>query len=351
MTEPAATVKPQPADLESTVSWAVGQRDRVRAIAQEAVADGLRDVWFVACGGSLYASSPAGYLLSRGARSFTAHRVHASEFNYLRPAAVGPDSLVVVGSHSGKTPETLEAIKTARSLGVRRIVGIGRDAGSPLALGVDHMFAYNSKETVWEPKQVLLAYLTHGLLTASGDQDAAAEQVAAASYAALPGVLRAAVASQDDALAQIAAKLSGEPAIQPPCIQVLGSGPNEDVARCLAMCYLQEMQWLNAAAFNAGEFFHGAFEVVTEGMPVILFMGRDVTRPAAERTARFLDKYTKLGFRIDAAGLDLPGVAPESYAEIDPIVLGSTAVRLAQHFESVTGHSLDLRRYMFKVEY
>jgi fructoselysine 6-phosphate deglycase len=346
MTEPAATVKPQPADLEATISWAVDQRDRVRAIAQEAIADGMRSVWFLACGGSLYASSPAGYLLSRSVRSFTAHRVHASEFNYIRPAAVGPDSLVVVGSHSGKTPETLEAIKTARSLGVRKVVGIGRDADSPLAQGVDEMFAYNSKETVWEPKQVLLAYLAHGLLTASGDQDAAVQEVAAASYAALPGVLRAAVASQDGALAQIAAKLSDEPAIQ-----VLGSGPNEDVARCLAMCYLQEMQWLNAAAFNAGEFFHGAFEVVTESMPVILFMGRDATRPAAERTARFLDKYTKLGFRLDAASLDLPGIAEESYAEIDPIVLGSVAVRLAQHFEAVTGHSLDIRRYMFKVEY
>jgi fructoselysine-6-P-deglycase FrlB-like protein len=346
MTEPAAKVNPLPADMEATVSWAVDQRERVRAIAREAIADGMRSVWFVACGGSLYASSPAGYLLSRSARSFTAHRIHASEFNYIRPAAVGPDSLVVVGSHSGKTPETVAAIETARSLGVRRIVGIGRDADSPLGQGVDEMFAYRSKHTVWEPKQVLLAWLTHGLLTASGDQDAAAQDVAAASYAALPGILPAALTSQDDALAQIAAKLADEPSIM-----VLGSGPNEDVARCLAMCYLQEMQWMNAAAFNAGEFLHGAFEVVTESMPVILFLGRDVTRPVAERAGRFLDKYTKLAYRIDAASLDLPGVAEQSWAEIDPIVLGSTAVRLAQHFEAVTGHSLDLRRYMFKVDY
>jgi fructoselysine-6-P-deglycase FrlB-like protein len=47
----------------------------------------------------------------------------------------------------------------------------------------------------------------------------------------------------------------------------------------------------------------------------------------------------------------MPGVAAESYPEIDPVVLGSTAVRLAQHFDGVTGHSLDIRRYMFKVDY
>lgn len=346
MTEPAAQVKPLPADMEATIGWAVDQRQRVRAIASEAIADGMRNVWFVGCGGSLLVSSPAGYLLSRRAKSFTAYRMNANEFNHARPAAVGPDSLVVAGSHSGKTPETLTAIETARALGVRKIVGVGRAEDSPLAAGVDEMFAYGSKDTVWEPKQVLLAYLTHGLLTASGDQSAEAENVAAQSYAALPGILRGAISSQDEALAQVAAKIADEPVIY-----VLGSGPNEDVARCLAMCYLQEMQWINSAAFHAGEFFHGAFEVVTENVPVILFLGRDDTRPVAERAGRFIDKYTKLGFRIDAGDLALPGVAEQSYAEIDPIVLGSIAVRLAQHFEAVTRHSLETRRYMFKVEY
>jgi fructoselysine 6-phosphate deglycase len=346
MTEPAAQVKPLPADMEATVRWAVDQRERVRVIAHDAVANGMRNVWFVGSGGSLYVSSPVGYLLSRNAKSFTPYRMNANEFNHIRPAAVGPDSLVVVGSHSGRTPETLAAIKTARSLGAARIVGIGRAPDSPLADGVDDMFAYGSEDTVWEPMQVLMAYLAHGLLTASDDQKPEAEEVAAQSYAALPAVLASAIGGQDEALAQIAAKIAGES-----IVYVLGSGPNEDVARCLAMCYLQEMQWIHSAAFNAGEFFHGAFEVVTENVPVILFLGRDDTRPVAERAARFIDKHTKLAFHIDAASLGLPGVAEESYAEVDPIVLGSTAVRLAQHVEAVTGHSLDIRRYMSKVEY
>ena len=47
-------------------------------------------------------------------------------------------------------------------------------------------------------------------------------------------------------------------------IYVLGSGPLEGAAQTLAMCYLQEMQKLNATAISAGEFLHGPFEVITE---------------------------------------------------------------------------------------
>ncbi len=346
MTSTAAPVKPLPADMAATITWAVDQRERVQSVARRAVEAGMKNVWFVGSGGSLFASSPVGYLLAQRATSFGAFRMSANEFNHIRPVQVGPDSLVVVGSHSGKTPETLEAIETARSLGVRTIVGIGRPDDSPLAQGVDEMFAYGSKETVWEPKQILLAHLAHGLLTAAGDETEQEREAAAASYAVLPAVIPAALTSQDEALAAMAARLADQP-----IIYVLGSGPNEDVARCLSMCYLQEMQWLHSAAYNAGEFFHGAFEMVTENTPVILFLGRDATRPVAERASRFLDKYTKAAYRIDSASLDMPGVSEHMFPEIDPIVLGSTVTPIAQHFEAVTGHSLEIRRYMFKVEY
>src|SRR5579875_1349952 len=155
-----------------------------------------------------------------------------------------------------------------------------------------------------------------------------------------------AIAQADPLLASIAAELAGEP-----IVYVLGAGPSEDVARCLAMCYLQEMQWRHAAAFNAGEFFHGAFEMITERMPVLLFMGEDETRPVAQRASRFLDRYTRRAFRVDSAELELPGVPAACRAEIGPIVLGALSYRLAQHYEAITGHSLENRRYMFKVDY
>ena len=151
---------------------------------------------------------------------------------------------------------------------------------------------------------------------------------------------------QDPRSREIAEQLQDEPVIY-----VLGAGPVEGVARCLSMCYLQEMQWMHSGAFNAGEFFHGAFEVVTDDVPVILFAGEDSTRPMADRALSFLRKYTKKTFLVDSRDLSLPGVPQGARAEVAPIALGAIVSRLAKHFESVRGHDLELRRYMFQVEY
>ena len=55
-----------------------------------------------------------------------------------------------------------------------------------------------------------------------------------------------------------------------PITYVLGSGPCYGWAYGLAMCFLQEMQWKHAAAFNTGEFFQGAFEMVDDDTAVLL---------------------------------------------------------------------------------
>jgi fructoselysine-6-P-deglycase FrlB-like protein len=117
------------------------------------------------------------------------------------------------------------------------------------------------------------------------------------------------------------------------------------------MCYLQEMQWKHAASFDAAEFLHGAMEVVTEDVPVIHFIGEETTRPIDERAKAFLLKYTRKAHLIDARDLTLPGIDPALRPFVSPFALAAVMSRLAQHFESVTGHDLEIRRYMFKVEY
>lgn len=346
MTETRHELEPVASDFRETIERAAAERERVAEVARRAAETGLRNVWFVGCGGSHYAQSPAQYLLAQRATSITSFRVNSNEFNHLRPAHCGPESLVVLGSHSGTTPETLQAAETARSLGVRTVVAMTRSEESALAGAADVAFTYGSKDTVWEPKQLYFGLLAHNLLRAVGDEPEEAFDTAVTGYLALPDALLQAIKEQDDASAEIASALATEP-----ITYLLGSGPVEDVARCLAMCYLQEMQWLHAAAFNAGEFFHGAFEVVTDDVPVIAFLGEDSSRPVAERAGRFIKKYSKKAYLIDSTELSLPGVPPAVRGEIAPIALGTLVSRLAQHYESVTGHLLKTRRYMFQVEY
>ena len=101
----------------------------------------------------------------------------------------------------------------------------------------------------------------------------------------LPDTLVEAVKETEALNASIASALKDEP-----IIYILGSGPNHATAYCLAMCYLQEMQWKHGVSFDAAEFLHGAMEVVTDETPVILFLGEEATRPIDERAKAFLEK-------------------------------------------------------------
>lgn len=326
-------LKPIDPELVRKTRETVDERADIAKVIDKAVADGLRNVYFVGAGGSLICSYPAHYVLQRLA-SFPVFQLQSDELNCSQPALMGPGSLVVLASYTGTTKETVAAAHTAKATGATVIVA-AKD-GSPLALAADASFP--GKSDVFE---LLVAY---ALLEAT--DDGLDSDAVATAMNALPEALHAAVVEADTALADIAESFKDEP-----ITYVLGSGPSFAWAYGLAMCYLQEMQFKHAAAFNTGEFFQGAFEVVNDDVAVILWLGEDASRPMAERGKRFLDQYCKKAKYIDVADLTLPGIPKSMRADISPLVVGALASRLAQHYESVRGHSLEERNYMFKVEY
>jgi fructoselysine-6-P-deglycase FrlB-like protein len=111
------------------------------------------------------------------------------------------------------------------------------------------------------------------------------------------------------------------------------------------------MQWRHAASFDSAEFLHGAMEVVVDDTAVIQFLGEEATRPIDERAKRFLERFTKQAFYVDAKDLVLPGIEPSMRPFASHFALDAVMSRLAQHFEAATGQDLQNRRYMFKVEY
>lgn len=290
-------------------------------------------MYFVGAGGSIICSWPAHYLLQQKA-SFPVFQLQSDELNSSTPALMGPGSLVVLASYTGTTKETVQAAKTAKASGATVIASA--KAGSPLADAVDTAFA--GKSDVFE---LVVAFT---LLEATGaDVDLGS---VATALKALPEAVLNAVQESEATLADIAEAYKDEP-----ITYVLGSGPGYGWAYGLAMCFLQEMQWKHAAAFNTGEFFQGAFEMVDDDTAVLLWLGEDATRPMAERGKTFLDTYCKKAKYIDVADLTLPGIPAERRGDFTGIVIGALANRLAQHYESVRGHDLGQRHYMFKVEY
>jgi fructoselysine-6-P-deglycase FrlB-like protein len=298
------------------------------------------NLFLVGCGGSLFSFAPLRCLLDRSGLPVLAF--NSAELVLRRPALLGPGSLVIVSSTHGATRETAEAARAARAAGAS-VIGVTQDPESMVAAACDHVLLHQGVEA----KQVVLAQLGWSLLRArravSGEQFGQAMTALRQS----PQAFAEAHYEWDGQLAELARQLHDEPVIY-----VLGSGPLEGAAQTLAMCYLQEMQKLNAAAMSAGEFLHGPFEVITGEVPVIVLKGDDVTRPMAERAERFLRRYTGKLWVLDAAELTMSSVDESARPPIGDLVLGSTVLnRIAEHFAARTGRPLADRRYMWKVDY
>jgi len=342
---PVSALKPLPKEHRTGLDRALAQRSEIEAFAADVVRSGLRNVFLVGSGGGLLTHEGLHYLLERRATTFAAFALSANEFIYREPARLGDGSLVVLASNTGTTPEVVAAAEFAKAHGAR-VASVTKKPDSPLAAASDVAWTYEDDKGVGDPKTFLLAILGLALLREADDLTADEYEAHIRTLEVLPDALLDACRETEDLNARIADTLKGAPVIY-----VIGAGPNHGTAYCLAMCYLQEMQWKHAASFDAAEFLHGAMEVVTEDTAVIQYLGEEATRPIDERAKAFLQKYSRKAFHVDARDLTLPGVEPAMRPFASHFALDAVMSRLAQHFEAATGHDLENRRYMFKVAY
>jgi fructoselysine 6-phosphate deglycase len=342
MTHP---LKPLSTQRRAGLDRMLAARPEIEAFARRTVKAGIRNVYLLGSGGGLITHASLQYQLERHATRFPVFAESANEFIYRHPALLGSGSLALVASNTGTTAEVVAAAKFAREQGAT-VASFTRLGDSPLAQASDVAWAYDDDSGVGDPKQIALGILGNALLRESGDLSAKEYNAHIRALEALPEVLLEACRETEDLNHGIAEALKDEP-----IIYVLGAGPNYGTAYCLAMCFLQEMQWKHAASFDAAEFLHGAMEVVTEEVPVLQFIGEEATRPIDLRARAFIEKYSRKGQFIDARELSLTGIEPDMRPYVSSFALWAVQVRLAEHFEAATGHDLKLRRYMFKVEY
>ncbi|HEX8940453.1 MAG TPA: SIS domain-containing protein [Candidatus Limnocylindrales bacterium] len=347
MTSTLATLplKPLKTDRRAGVARALAARPEIEAFAAEVVAAGLRNVFLVGSGGGLITHAGLQYDLERHSTRLPVFAVSANEFIHRHPALLGAGSLVLLASNTGTTPEVVAAARFAKDQGAT-VASFTKLAESPLAAASDRAWTYGDDSGIGDPKQFALALLGNALLRETGDLVPAEYAARTATLEALPAALVEAVQETEDRNRAIAEALKDEP-----IIYILGGGPNWATAYCLAMCYLQEMQWKHAASFDAAEFLHGAMEVVVDDTAVIQFLGEEATRPIDERAKAFLEKYTSRGFYVDAKELTLSGIEAAQRPYVSHFALMAVMSRLAEHFEAATGHDLHIRRYMFRVDY
>lgn len=306
----------------------------------------IKKVFFAACGGSLAAFYPAKYFLERESTTLTRIGWYtANEFVHATPAALDDESLVVICSHQGTTPETVKAGEVAKAAGAS-IVAFTFAPDSAITELTDHVVIYSWGDgQIYSMKKEMLGLkLVMELLYQSENWNG--YDHAMKTFEIYDRLVDSAKKICAEDVCHFAKEYKDER-----IIYTVGSGSSWSSAYMEAICILMEMQWIHSSSIHSGELLHGPLEITDEDVPFILFKSDGETRELDERAERFLKRYSRKVLVIDEKnfGLDTVDESVREYfcAPLFNIVIDDYNHALADK----RNHPLTTRRYMWKVEY
>lgn len=322
----------------------------IRDIVKEIIArrednGGVNGIYFAACGGSLGAFYPAKVLLESEAGKLKTGWLNSNEFVHNPPGAFDENSVLIVASHKGNTPETIEAAKLGRSRGAA-VIGLTWAADSELPAHCDYVLGYTfgeDKDIAGEKTMVALCLAAEFLNRTEGyaHYDAFYDGVGK-----IDGIVRHA-----RALVEKRAEAFAQEYKDDTFIYTVGSGASWSAAYMESICIFMEMQWINSACIHSGEFFHGPFEVTDRNTPFVLQVSEGRTRALDERVLNFLKKYAKRFEVLDAKELGLSTVDASVAEYFNHSLFNNVYPVYNRKLAEIRRHPLSTRRYMWKVEY
>lgn len=317
-----------------------------KMVADILAAKKINKVFFVACGGSLAAFYPAKYFLERESKTLVRIGWHpANEFVHDTPSVLDGESLVVICSHQGTTPETVEAGRMAKAAGAQ-IVAFTYAPDSVITTLSEYVVVYSWGEgQIYSQKKESLGLLLAMELLKQLEGWQGYEK-------ALEGF------AKYDAVVANAKEISGAPArtfacanAKEPVIYTVGCGASWGAAYMESICILLEMQWINSACIHSGEFFHGPLEITDENTPFLLFVGSGPCRELDDRVERFMEKYARKVYKLDAEALGIKVIDETVREYFCPLLLSAVVDVYNQALAETRNHPLSTRRYMWKVAY
>lgn len=327
-----------------SLASAVEERLQAAQLGEELGRKGYKRLYFVGCGAPNRLMAMMEYWAQRIAVNTEIRRYFPAEFVNQNPASLDKDTLVILGSHSGTTKETVEAARYLQDKPCTT-VGFTQKAGAPLAQAVKHPLPYGETKSGYYANYIMMQALVSGFLKVVEPGWQVHDKLLDA-LGALPDAL-AEAALQNDARATEEARLYKDDRI----MYIVAGGPMFTTAYVLGVCVLMEMQWMHVQPLIAAEFFHGPFEIVDETVPLILLVGEDPSRPEAERVVRFCKKFTERLMIYDSKDFAMWGIAEEIRPMLAPMILESALSRFPEHLAVWHNHPLSTRRYMWKMEY
>lgn len=296
-----------------------------------------RTIVTIARGSSDHAATYAKYLIETRTRSFVAAAAPSLSSVY-RTHTDLRDAAVLAISQSGKSPDLLAAVASARTSGAF-VIALCNSPASPLA------------------------QLAHCVidLQAGAEHSVAATKSFIASLSAIVHLTASWTGSDDllTALHETPALLErawaldwGAPLPIPPSARslfVVGRGLGLAAAQEAAL-KLKETCAVHAEAFSAAEVQHGPMALVQEGFPVLAFSQADATRPGIEALARdFIarDAHVLLAGAAASGARTLPTIA--AHPVIEPLLMVQSFYRLVVTLALARGLDPDTPPHLRKV--
>ena len=306
----------------------------------------IQDVFLTACGGSLVDLYPGYYFINAESETMHAHWLTAKEMVVSPSKFLKKGALVILCSHGGNTPETVNAAKFAKERGAA-IITMTHNPESVCAQEDMNPIVYDWSDETDEKErpQGLVMRILNELLkvqeTGYKKYDAILDGLEKAD-----GIVRAAVKKVQNRTWLFAEKYAQEP-----FLYIMGSGASYSQAYGFSICSLQEMQWMDCCYLHSGEYFHGPFECTDKDHLYILLMGTGKARAMDERALTFLEKYGEKYEVIDAEELGINAIDESVNEYFCPMLFYAMSVAYGTGLHDKRRHPLDMRRYMGVVEY
>lgn len=309
---------------------------------------GLKQVVFVACGGSLASSYPARYLLNQES-SLRVQGYNSSEFVNATPKSVDKNTLVIATSTKA-TPETVEAIKAAKAKGAVTI-GLSGYADSLTAQSANYYITYYHADE-WYQDPTLVHCNSQGTalkiafwLLKEYDNYASYDK-ALEAFEKMPQLYGQAYQSVKADAAKFAMAYKDDAVWN-----VMSSGAAWEVAYSDAFCFFQEMQTVHCVPIHSGEYFHGAFETCEKDLAILLFKSIGRTRPVDERAERFLNQFGGHHWIMDARDFGLDELDERVAEYFNSLLFHPLSKQFITAMADVRMHPMGYRRYMWKFDY
>ncbi len=306
--------------------------------------NGLKRVCFVALGGSMAALWPAYYMLKSEAKTFGASIFTSNEFVNAPPATVDETCLCIMCSLKA-TQETVEAVKVANEKGAVTIAMTGSPDTQMAKTGQYVVVYSNGDNQIYsQGNQAKVLRIGFELLHQLEDYDK--YEAAIDAYSKIDCIVKKAKETIEPLALDFAKKYKDEK-----IFYVLGSGPLYSAAYGMSFCHLIEMQWKHAVPLHCGEYFHGPFETTDKDLPIILMMSEGRTRPLDERCLKFMKRYAEKLTILDMREMGVNEIDSSVVEFFNPVVMVPVERYVVSKMANVRNHSMDKRRYMWKVEY